>query len=256
MRTPLILAFASVCGTLSSAAALDAQHTVEGRVVSAENGLPIEDATIRVVGEGLTLGTDSLGAFRFELPGDRAGFALEIEVIGFAPMNRTWILPLEAPLLIGLEREAVPIEGIDVEVDRPTGWTARPLEYKLEFRVRSQQGIDRVAGLAELRAFEHQQAEIWDFLPEMTVAPLLDGGFFMSGRVENPGFIMDDRNVVFDEFRSYPVEDICRIEVVTIPVPGARKSGFVQAYTCDFLMDVATGERSLSPFLPTMPARE
>jgi len=155
--------------------------------------------------------------------------------------------------VIALEREAVPLEGIDVEVNRPTGWTARPLEYKLKFRVRSLMGIDRTATLADLRAFEHQEAEIWDFLPQMNVFGLVDGGFISNGRVPRPSYVIDDRSVVFDEFRTYPVEDFCRLDVVTFPRPGARKGGLVMAYTCDYLMDVVTGKERMTPFLPTNP---
>jgi len=235
---------------LTVAIPCSAQQTVTGRVISAEDGEPLEEVTVRVVGEGIVLGTDSTGAFSFRLPDGRPGFALEIEVIGFTPFNRTWLLPLERPLVVALEREAIPLEGIDVEVDPPTGWTARPLEYKLDFRVRSLMGIDRTASAADLRGFEHQGAEIWDFLPQMNVGYYGLEGFIANGLVPRPGFVIDDRNVVFDEFRSYPVEEICRLDVVTFPRPGATKGGLVMAYTCEFLMDVVTGEERLTPFLP------
>jgi len=235
------------------AAPLAAQQTIEGRVLSAADGMPIEDVTVRVVGEDRVVGTDSAGYFRFDIPQGRPGFALQIEVIGFIPVQRTWVLPLEAPLVIALEQDVVPLEGIDVMVDQPTGWTARPLSYKLKWRVRSLMGIDKSASAADLRAFEHQEAEIWDFLPEMNVFGMLDGGFMSFGRVRSPSYVIDDRNVVFEEFRSYPVEDFCRLDVVTFPRPGPAKAGLVMGYTCDYLWAVARGEERMTPFLPTNP---
>jgi len=103
--------------------------------------------------------------------------------------------------------------------------------------------------VADLRAFEHQEAEIWDFLPEMTVAidAGCDGCIMAAGRFR-PTFIVDDRSVSLDEFRSWPVEDICRVDVVTIKRMGGT-TGFVMAYTCGLLRDVAMGKRTLPPFL-------
>ena len=229
-----------------------AQHVVEGRVLNAADGMPIEDVTVRVPSEDLQIGTDSAGEFRFEVPENRQGVALDIEVIGFAPVNRTWMLPLERPIVIALEREAVELEGIEVDVDRPTGWSARPLEYQLKYRVRSLQGIDRTATMADLRAFPHQEAEVWDFLPDMNIAIGVgcEECIMSSGRIPSPSFIIDDRSVDFYEFRLYPVEEICRVDVVTFPVAGSpEEKGLVMAYTCQFLRDVAAGKRTLSPFL-------
>ncbi|HZX24134.1 MAG TPA: hypothetical protein VFF18_11395, partial [Woeseiaceae bacterium] len=135
----------------------------------------------------------------------------------------------------------------------PTGWTARSLDYKVKFRVRSLMGIDRTATVSDLREFAHQEAELWDFLPRMGIFTFANGGFIASGRVPSPSYVIDDRGVVFDEFRSYPVRDICHLDVVTFPSPGATKGGLVMAYTCQFLRDVMTGKRTLSPFLPLGP---
>lgn len=229
-----------------------AQHVVEGRVLNAVDGLPLEEVTIRVPSEDLQIGTDSVGGFRFELPEDRLGVALEIRVIGFAAISRTWMLPLESPIVLALEREAVELEGIDVDVDRPTGWAARPLEYQLQYRVRRMMGIERTATAADLRSFSDQKAEVWAFLPQMTIAT--GAGcpqcIMASGRIPNPSFIIDERGVSFDEFRSYAVEEICRVDVVTLPRAGSSsEGGVVIAYTCRFLRDVASGKRTLS-FVP------
>jgi hypothetical protein len=246
--SPVLFAL-SLCGVLPSGAA--AQHVVEGRVVGASDGMPIEDVTIRAVGEDLVVGTDSTGFFRFEVPDDRPGVALSVEVIGYRRFERTWILPLAEPIRIGLQRDAVQLQGIDVEVDRPR----MSLPEILEFRVRSiQNGIPRSAGSAELRAFEHQEADVWDFLPAMTVA--IGAGceecIMANGRFE-PDFIVDDRKVEYDEFRSYRVGEICRVDVVTIPIVGSpTERGFVMAYTCAFLREVATGERRLPILLSDM----
>ncbi len=134
---------------LAAARPIAAQNVVEGRVVSAADGAPLEDITVRVVGEDLTVSTDPAGSFRFELPADRPGVALEVKVIGYMPFNRTWILPLAEPIVIGLREEAVELEGIDVAVDRPSMTPAEMLEY----RVRSIPGaIPRTASVADRKS--------------------------------------------------------------------------------------------------------
>lgn len=245
-----------LAAALAPLAPLSAQHVVEGRVVAQANARPLEAVTVAVVSEGFLVGTDSTGAFRFEVPADRPGVALEITTIGFETFNRTFILPLDEPLAIGLERDAVELEGIDVEVERPR----RTMQETLEFRVKSvQNGIPRTATAAELRAFEHQEAETWDFLRTMNVG--VGAGceqcIMASGRIPDPAFIVDDRRVSFDEFRSYPVGEVCRVDVVTIPIAfSPTEQGFVMAYTCAFLRDVATGRRSLPMLLTNMWGRE
>ncbi len=232
-------------------APLTAQHVVEGRVLGSADGMPIEDVSVTAVGEEIVVGTDSTGYFRFELPEDRPGVALSIEVIGYRPFERTWILPLSEPLRIGLRQEAVELEGIDVEVER-SGWAAKPIAEQLKFRVRSMMGIDRIATVGDLRAFPDQRADIWQFLPWMTIATDVgcEGCMMMMGMSE-PGFLVDDRGVSYDEFRSWPVEDMCRVEAIVFPGGGQTRS-VVAAYTCGYLREIATGERTLSPFLGTV----
>jgi len=228
------------------------QHVVEGLVVASSDGMPLEDVTIRVLGENLTIGTDSAGFFRFELPDDRPGVALDVEVIGYESFNRTWILPLQEPVRIVLRQEAVELEGIEVEVDG----ARMSLPEMLEFRARSiQNGIPRKATAADLRAFEHQEAEVWDFLPSMNVATGTGCPECMmaSGRIPQPKFVVDDREVSFEEFRSYRVGEICRVDIVTIQIPfGSPEKGLVMAYTCSFLRQVAAGERRLPIMLPNI----
>lgn len=249
---PLVIGLATLLSAALLPAHAVAQHVVEGRVVSASDGMPIGEATVRAVGENLVVGTDSAGFFRFELPTDRPGVALEVEMIGYRTLNRTWILPLESPIVIGLRQEAVELEGIDVEVDRSRMSPAKRLEY----RVRSiPGGIPRTAGAAALRAFGNQNAELLDFFPAMTVATGAgcESCLMANGRFDPDRWLIDDREVLFDEFRSYPVRDICRVDVVTIPVAGSpMEKGVVFAYTCDFLRQVATGQKTLRLLLTNL----
>ncbi len=235
---------------LAAAGPVAAQHVVEGRVLGSADGMPIEDVTVTAVGEDIVVGTDSTGYFRFELPEDRPGVALSIEVIGYRAFERTWILPLAEPVRIGLELEAVELEGIDVEVD---GAIMTPAEM-LEFRVRAiPGGIPRTAGAGQLRAFANQKAEILDFFPAMTVATGAgcESCLMWSGRFDPERWVLDDREVAFDEFRSYLVGDICRVDVVVVPLRESPiEKGSVLAYTCDYLRKVATGEKTL-PILLT-----
>jgi len=237
-RAPVLLA----AGLIAAASPLAAQQTIEGRVLNASSGEPLEDVSVRVVGEGLLVGTDSAGVFRFDLPEGRPGFALEVQVIGFAPIHRTWMLPLERELVIALEREAVQLEGIDVEVDRGR----MTLNEALDRRVRSiERGIARTARAADLRAFPGQNAEVFAFFPWMTIGTNAgcDGCLMSNGRVRPNVWTIDDRVVAREEFEMMSVGDMCRIDVVTIPRLGhGVDRGMVFGYTCDFLMKAATGE--------------
>jgi hypothetical protein len=243
-RSACVLSLGVLAGSIVPSGAAG-QHVVEGRIVGSSGGMPIEDVTVRAVGEGLVVGTDSAGFFRFELPEDRPGVAIAVEVIGYRPFERTWILPLSEPIRIGLQQEAVELAGIDVDVNRGgmSGFE------RLEYRVRSiPGGIPRTAGTAELRAFANQNAEILDFFPAMTVATGVgcESCLMASGRFDPDRWLIDDREVFFDEFRSYPVGEICRVDVVTIPVTGSPvERGVVLAYTCRFLRDVASGKETL-----------
>ena len=228
-----------------------AQHVVEGRVVSATTGAPLESVTVRVPGESVLVGTDALGRFRFELPEDRPGVALRLEVIGFRTFDRTWILPLAEPLLIGLEREAIELDGITV---------LAPVPVLERMHVRLRQNADlsaRTADRWQLRRFAHQDADLYDFLPDMNVATGImacDTCMMMNGTMR-ARFFMDDFEIGYEHFRSYTMAEICRIEVVRqIPNPGTNfdmveAQGGVHAYTCDFMEEVESGKRPLSPFL-------
>ncbi len=228
-----------------------AQHVVEGRVLSAASGAPLRDVAVRVQGEDVLVGTDSLGAFRFELPEARPGVALRLEVIGYQPFERTWILPLDEPLTIGLQRDVIELDGIDVE-------TRLPILERMHARLRG--GGDRsfrTADRWQLRRFPHQEADIYDFLPDMTVATgvmACEECMMMNG-IMRARFFMDDLEVDYDEFRSYTVAEICRVEVIReIPNPGpnfdmVEAEGGVHAYTCDFMHEVERGQRPMSPWL-------
>jgi len=130
----------------------------------------------------------------------------------------------------------------------------------LEYRVRSVPGgIPRTADAAALRAFADQNAEILNFFPAMTVATGAgcESCLTSSGRFDPDRWVIDDREVLFDEFRTYPVRDFCRLDVVTVPIPGrTMEQGFVIAYTCEFLRDVATGEETLPLLLTNLWGRE
>jgi len=230
---------------------LSAQHVVEGRIVNAADAAPIEDVSVAVPSEGILVGTDAEGYFRFEVPQDRPGVALEVRVIGFTTFNRTWMLPLEGPLLIGLEQDAIPLEGIEARVEKP-------VVEKMDRRVRmATRVVSRVANSADLRAFEYQEAEIWDFFPEMQVAALgaCPDCLNMGGRFTAIYFV-DDLPVEREHLRSFRVGEICRVEVVRLQVPPDHRNpnmfrtpGGVHAYTCRYMLQVARGERTMPPVL-------
>lgn len=231
--------------------ALSAQHVVEGRVVSSSDGMPVVDVSVRAVGEGLQVGTDSAGIFRFELPEDRPGVALRLEVIGYRVFDRTWILPLTEPLTIALEPEAIELEGIEVE-------TRLPILERMHTRLRQNAQLQyRTADRWQLRRFPHQDADLYDFLPDMTVATGImacDSCMMMNGTMR-ARFFVDEFEVGYGHFRSYTVAEICRVEVVrepARPTPGVNMieaRGGVHAYTCDFMRELESGERPMSPFL-------
>jgi len=244
----ILLVLVRVPGSLS------AQQTIEGRVLSALDGAPLQDVSVRVVGEDMLVGTDSAGRFRFELPEDREGVGLQIQVIGFAPIARTWMLPLERPLVIGLEQEAIALEGLEARVRVPV---VERMDARLKANARL---VSRTADQVALRSFEHQEWEVWEFLPEMNVVrgfgAALDCNdcLIMNGPFR-ARFFVDEFQVPIEQFRMTPVGEFCRIDVVRQP-PKPRPNfqlveavGGVHAYTCDFMQAVARGERSLSPML-------
>ncbi len=247
-RVPLVVGLATLLATALLPRAGVAQHVVEGRVVSASDGFAVEGASIRVVGEDLTIEPDSTGRFRFELPADRPGVALDVEARDHVTVTRTWILPLAESITIVLRRDVVELDPIGVEVDREPkrGWTSRPLEWQLQFRVRRLEGIERTATLRDLRDFPDQTADPWAFLPAMTIATDVgeQGCIMMAGR-SCPTLYMDDRKMELDQWRMWRVEEICRVDAVRFP----RGGSMILAYTCDFIRDLGAGKRTLSPFI-------
>lgn len=247
-RVPVVVGLATLLATAPFPGAVSAQHVVEGRVVASSDGFAVAGASIRVVGENLTIEPDSTGRFRFELPADRPGVALEVEAPDHVTVTRTWILPLAAPITIGLRRDVIELDPIGVEIDRDPkrGWTSRPLEWQFQFRVRRLMGMERTATLRDLRDFPNQSADPWAFLPTLTIATDVgrEGCIMMAGKT-CPTFFMDDREMELEQWRSWRVEEICRVDAVRFTGSGSA----ILAYTCDFIRDLATGKRTLSPFL-------
>ena len=155
-------------------------------------------------------------------------------------------------LAVALEQDGVPLVGIDVEVERGV-MTA---DEMLEYRIRSVPGgIPRTATASDLRAFEGQNAGVLQFFPQMQIATGAGCGscLMSNGRFDPDRWVLDDRVMSFDEFRSYAVGELCRIDVVTVQIPqDPMEKGFVMAYTCGYLRRVALGEETLPILLTSL----
>jgi hypothetical protein len=235
----------------AAAAPTAAQQQVRGTVVDQGTGRPLPGVAVEVVESGRTVATDSVGRFAVHLPDTAQVLSLTFSTLGYASLTRSYLLPLDRSLAVGLTSTAVEIEGIEVRA-------RRPLLERMDGRLSALgRFATRTASQGELRAFAHQEADLYDFLPEMNVAVgvtgclecmMMNGGF-------RARFFLDDFEIPMDEFRSLAVEQICRVEVVRkTPRPGRNSTlidatGGVHAYTCDYMMAVARGEETLTPFL-------
>jgi len=85
-----------------------AQQVVQGRVADADTGRPLARVAVSVMGEGARTTTDSIGGFRLDVAGDAPGIALSFVHAGYTPLRRSWVLPLDAPIVVGLSREVPP----------------------------------------------------------------------------------------------------------------------------------------------------
>lgn len=129
----LVTVFAWAVTTAASPRPLIAQQpssagTISGRVVDAENLLPIEGAEVRLRRDspeaGLhttrTAAADSLGEYRFEAvrPGR---YQLQISRLGYIPSTLEVELRSHVPARVsmGLQVEPVRLEPVDVETHRP-----------------------------------------------------------------------------------------------------------------------------------------
>jgi hypothetical protein len=224
-----------------------AQLVVEGQLVDQETGQALADVLVRVTSEGTAGTTDAEGLFRLEVPDGRPGVTLSIAVPGYASLTRTWILPLERPLTIGLTRAGSAAAGAPVAID---DGVVEQLDDRLD---RIRRGRTWVADEEELRAHVRQQSELLRVL----VAPLsaldipcgacavLDGGI-------GARLTVDEAVVGLAEFRAIRIARVCRVEVVRMDTPShpnirivGGASG-IHAYTCEFLGAVSTGERILA----------
>ncbi len=240
----MLLALSAGLGT---AGAAGAQLVVAGQLVDQETGRPLVDVPVRATNEGTSAITDSNGAFRLEVPDGRPGVTLSIQVSGYASLTRTWILPLDRPLTIGMIRAGRPAAT-------PTPPIDRGVVDRLDARLgRIAGGRAWVADEGELRSYVRQQSEILRVLVSPLAAfdipcgacAVLDGG--VGARL-----VVDERVVEIEAFRNVRIAEICRVEIVRLETPAhpnirivGGASG-IHAYTCGFLGDVSAGERELA----------
>ena len=223
---------------------------MSGQLVDQETGRPLAEVMVRAASEGTATTTDARGAFRLEVPDDRPGVTLAIEVPGYAALTRTWILPLERPLTIGMERVGEIVEPGTVPIDDD-------VVDRLDRRLgRIEGGRTWVADERELRSYVRQQSELFRILVGPLAAfdvpcgacAVLDGD--VGARL-----VVDEQVVDIRAFRAVRIANVCRLEVVRMDTPAhpnirivGGASG-IHAYTCDFLGAVSSGERTLAPEL-------
>src|SRR3546814_14585909 len=94
----------AMCILLGSVRPTFAQETVTGTVRSAEDGVPLPGATVKIAGTGAGTNTDENG--RFELTDNRPVITISITSLGYLPLDTTLRLPLREPLLLSLRPNA------------------------------------------------------------------------------------------------------------------------------------------------------
>jgi hypothetical protein len=227
--------------------AATAQLVVDGLLVDQETGAPLAGVVVRATSEGTSVTTDSAGGFRLEVPAGRPGVTLSIDLPGYASLTRTWILPLDRPITIGMTRAVTAAAGVPVPIDDAV---VDRLKDRLE---RIEGGRTWVADEDELRAHVRQQSEVLRILVSPLAAfdipcgacAVLDGGI-------GARLTVDEERVDVQAFRAVRVAEVCRVEVVRMPTPPhpnirivGGASG-IHVYTCGFLGAVSAGDRALA----------
>src|SRR3546814_10044895 len=77
----------AMCILLGSVRPTFAQETVTGTVRSAEDGVPLPGATVKIAGTGAGTNTDENG--RFELTDNRPVITISITSLGYLPLDRS-----------------------------------------------------------------------------------------------------------------------------------------------------------------------
>jgi len=249
LRAPLRFTRALALGLLLLLAlpgAGSAQHIVEGRIGDPGSSTPIAGASVRAVGVGAGGSTDASGAFRFEVPDSLVGVTLVIQHPDYEALSRSWVLPLDLPILAALERRlpARTVEEIDIpefvlhEMDarlrRLTRYESRRMDP------RDLRDVDDAAALL----LSETQEMLDDLGLSCRACTGVDGG---TGTL----LFLDGASAPLADVRPLRVAEVCRVEAIRLPTPEHESITVVTAigglhiYTCTYLEAVTSGELQL-----------
>ena len=181
------------------AAGVAQRMVVNGRALGSD-GVPIEDATVRLIpvenaARLRTVGTDALGYFAFYEVAAGA-YTLEIERIGYARHNRpVHVSERDVALEIALAADAVALPGVSVEAERG--------RLRARFEDAAGRTAYEIAG-TDLKAVpslvEADPIRAVDVLPGVNTVSDFSAAFNVRGGSADQNLILLDRVPIFNPF--------------------------------------------------------
>jgi len=252
----LILVLIAMLSLLSVQTPLHAQRaSLEGIVVAAETGEPLEDVLVRAEASGVVAVTDDEGRFRLtRLPEGET--AVSFHRFGYATDSVTVTLPTDEGLRVELEVRPIELEGLEATATSFATRFART-RVELDRRLARLPGQNRAVDAATIRTYDEDHASD----PLKLLSRELDAGWAFGdalinfyGRKLRPEVYIDEkRTFLFKVTHNLP-STFCRIELYVPPRRTYRlddRPPQIRAYTCPFMVRVAEGEEELSRYLST-----
>jgi len=234
--------------------ALHAQRaSLEGTVVAAGTGEPLEDVLVRAEASGVVGVTDDDGRFRLtRLPEGET--AVSFHRFGYAIDAVTVTLPTDAELRVELEPRPIELEGLEATATSFATRFART-RVELDRRLARLPGQNRAVDAATIRTYdEDHQSDPWKLLSRELDAAWAFGDALVNfyGRKLRPEVYIDEKRTWLFKVTHELPSTFCRIELYVPPRETYRlddRPPQIRAYTCPFMVRVAEGEEELSRYL-------
>jgi len=257
-NTRLIPVLVAIVSLLSVRTPLHGQRfPLEGTVVAAGTGEPLEDVLVRAEASGMVGVTDDEGRFRLNrLPEGET--AVSFHRFGYATDSVRVTLPTEEEVRVELELRPIELEGLEATATSFATRFART-RVELDRRLARLPGQNRAVDAATIRTYdEDHQSDPWKLLSRELDADWAFGDALVNfyGRKLRPEVYIDEKRTWLFKVTHELPSTFCRIELY-VPPRKARKYRLddrppqIRAYTCPFMVRVAEGEEELSRYLST-----